>query len=220
MSSETLGLSDSLRTYLIDHGVREHASLKRLRERTASHEWAVMQISPEQGQFMQMLVKLTGAKRCIEVGTFTGYSALAVALAMPDDGYLLACDINDDYTRIGRPFWDEAGVASKIDLQLAPALETLDRAIADGLAETFDFAFIDADKPNYPSYFEKCLTLVRPGGIVAIDNVLWSGDVINPDNDEPSTLGIREVNRLVRDDDRVDISMLPVGDGLTLARKR
>ena len=219
MSSSSLGLGDDLRDYLLRVGVRENEHLAGLRETTASHEWAVMQISPEQGAFMQMLVKIIGAKRCIEIGTFTGYSALAVAQALPDDGYLLACDINDDFTRIGVPFWEQAGVRDKIDLQLAPAVETLQAKLGNGEGGTYDFAFIDADKPNYIHYYEACLELLRPGGVIAIDNVLWGGNVINPDDDEPSTQGIRAINDHVAADHRVQISMIPVGDGLTLARK-
>ncbi len=219
MSSASLGLGEDLRNYLLQVGVRENEHLAALREATMSHEWAVMQISPEQGALMQMLVKLIGAKRCIEIGTFTGYSALAVAQALPHDGYLLACDINDDYTRIGEPFWTAAGVRSRIDLQLMPALKTLDAKLEDGQAGTFDFAFIDADKANYPMYYERCLKLLRVGGLIAIDNVLWGGDVIDESNQDPETLGIRAVNELVANDDRVEISMIPVGDGLTLARK-
>lgn len=219
MSSSSLGLGDDLRDYLIRVGVRENEHLAGLREATASHEWAVMQISPEQGAFMQMLVNILGAKRCIEIGTFTGYSALAVAQALPDDGYLLACDINDEFTRIGVPFWEQAGVRDKIDLQLAPAVETLQAKLGNGEAGTYDFAFIDADKPNYVHYYEACLELLRQGGVIAIDNVLWGGNVINPDDDEPSTIGIRAINEHVAADERVQISMIPVGDGLTLARK-
>jgi predicted O-methyltransferase YrrM len=178
-----------------------------------------MQIGPEQAQFMALLVKLAGAHRAIEIGVFTGYSALAVALALPADGYLLACDVSDEYTRIGRPFWVEAGVAAKIDLRLGPALATLDAQIADGAAGSFDFAFIDADKSAYDAYYERCLTLLRGGGLIAIDNVLWGGSVARPAEDA-DTRALQALNDKIHRDERVDIAMLPLGDGVTLARKR
>ena len=179
-----------------------------------------MQISPEQGQFMALLAKLAGARRCIEVGTYTGYSALAVAMVLPADGKLIACDVSDEFTRIGRPFWKEAGVDSKIDLRLQPALATLDELLKEGGQDTFDFAFIDADKPNYIRYYEKLLQLVRPGGLICADNTLGlSGAPIIRQNSE-SARAMREFNEHVHHDERVDLSMTPIGEGLTLLRRR
>ncbi len=219
MSNRSLNLDDTLYQYLLDHSLREHPVQLGLREATRSHQAAGMQISPEQGQFMALLVKLLGVRRAIEIGVFTGYSALSVALALPDDGYLLACDISDDYTRIGKPFWRDAGVSHKIDLQLAPALDTLDQRLSAGEAGQYDFAFIDADKVSYDAYYERCLQLLRPGGLIAIDNVLWSGAVAQP-SQEPDTQALQALNRKLHADTRIDLSMLPLGDGLTLARKR
>jgi caffeoyl-CoA O-methyltransferase len=180
-----------------------------------------MQISPDQGAVMAMLVKLMGARRTIEIGVFTGYSALSVALALPDDGRILACDINDDFTSIGKPHWAAAGVAGKIDLRLAPAVRTLDAALAAGEAGTYDFAFIDADKTGYDAYYERCLQLLRPGGLVAIDNVLWGGDVARPAAaDDADTRALQALNDKIRADERVDLAMLAISDGITLARKR
>ena len=219
MSRRSLNLDDALYDYVLDHSLREHPAQVALREATAGHRWAGMQISPEQGQFMALLVRLMSARNAIEVGVFTGYSALTVALALPADGRLLACDISDEYTRIGIPFWREAGVASRIELVLGPARETLDRRIARGEQGSFDFAFIDADKPNYDAYFEQCLALLRDGGLIAIDNVLWSGAVAHPASDA-DTRALQALNDKLRGDPRVDIAMLPIGDGLTLARKK
>jgi len=219
MSRRTIDIDEVLHQYLLDHTAAEHAAQVKLRAATAGLRNAGMQISPEQAQFMQLLVKLTGARRAIEVGVFTGYSALSVALALPADGLLLACDVSDEYTRIGIPFWREAGVASRIELVLAPARETLDRRIARGEQGSFDFAFIDADKPNYDAYFEQCLALLRDGGLIAIDNVLWSGAVAHPASDA-DTRALQALNDKLRGDPRVDIAMLPIGDGLTLARKK
>lgn len=217
--NRTLNLDDSLYTYVLAHSLREHPAQTALREATAAHPDAVMQIGPEQGQFMALLVRLIGAKRTIEIGVFTGYSALCVALALPDDGYVLACDVSDAYTRIGRPFWQQAGVANKIDLRLAPARQTLDARLAAGDASTFDFAFIDADKPAYDDYYERCLQLVRRGGLIAIDNTLWSGAVTRPPQ-SADTAALQALNDKLARDERVDLSLLPIGDGLTLARKR
>lgn len=219
MTNRTLTLDDTLYHYVLDHSLREHAALAGLRKATAGHPHAGMQIGPEQGQFMALLVKLIGARRTIEIGVFTGYSALAVALALPEDGRVLACDVSDEYTAVGRPFWQQAGVAHKIDLKLAPALETLDAAIARGEAGQFDFAFIDADKTGYDAYYERCLVLLRQGGLIAIDNTLWNGAVARPANDA-NTTALQALNEKLHQDDRIDLSMLPVGDGLTLARKR
>jgi predicted O-methyltransferase YrrM len=220
MSNRTIGLSDELYGYLLDASLREPDLLRRLREDTARlTEWSGMQIAPEQGQFMGLLVQLLGARRTLEVGTFTGYSSLAVMLAMPLDGRMVCCDVSEEFTRIARRYWAEAGVADRIDLQLRPAIETLDELIAAGHASNFDFAFIDADKENYDGYYERALVLLRPGGLVAIDNVLWGGAVADPSNRTDSTEAIRRLNRKLAKDRRVTISMVPIGDGLTLARK-
>ena len=219
MSRRTINLDDTLYDYLLSHSLREHPEQAALREATRTHPRATMQISPEQGQFMALLVKLIGARRCIEIGVFTGYSALCVALALPDDGRILACDINAEYTALGKPYWQRAGVAHKIELKLAPATETLDARLTAGEADTYDFAFIDADKTGYDGYCERCLQLLRPGGLIAIDNVLWSGDVARPATDE-DTRALQTLNDKLHRDERIDLAMLPIGDGLTLARKR
>ena len=219
MANRTLTLDDTLQAYLVAHSVREIPAQSELREATCTHPHAGMQIGPEQGQLMALLVRLTGARRCIEVGVFTGYSALTVALALPADGYLLACDVSDAYTRVGRPFWEAAGIAGKIDLRLGPAIGTLDACIAAGEAGRYDFAFIDADKSSYDAYYERCLQLLRPGGLIAIDNVLWGGSVARPSTDT-DTRALQDLNDKLHRDERIDIAMLPVGDGLTLARKR
>ena len=221
MSSHTIELTDVLHDYLLRVGTRESAVAKELRAKTLTATRAHrMQISPEQGAFMALLVRLLGVKRAIEVGTFTGYSALVVAEALPDNGRLIACDVSEEWTVVGRPFWQRAGVAEKIDLRLAPAAETLDGLLAAGDAGAFDFAFIDADKANYDTYYERCLALLRTGGVVGIDNVLWGGRVANEKADDADTQAIRALNAKVRDDSRVDVAMLPIGDGLTLAVKR
>lgn len=221
MSRRTLQLDDALLEYVIEHGVREHPELAALREATRTHPRAGMQISPEQGQLMQLLVQTIGARRTIEIGVFTGYSALAVALVLPDDGRILACDVSDEFTRVGRPFWKRAGIEHKIELVLQPAVNTLDARIAAGESGLYDFAFIDADKSNYASYFERCLQLVRTGGLIAIDNVLWSGRVARPaDPGDADTLALQQLNSALHDDARIDLALLPIGDGLTLARKR
>jgi len=220
MSSRTLPLTDSLYDYLLEVSLREPPLLARLRAETEALPLGAMQISPEQGQFMAFLVELIGARRTLEVGTFTGYSALRVALALPADGRVVACDVSADYTEVGRRYWTEAGVEGKIDLRLAPALETLDSLLESGEAETFDFAFIDADKENYDGYYERSLRLVRRGGLIAIDNVLWSGSVIDPNKQDKDTQAIRSLNKKLRQDRRVDLSLVPIGDGLALIRKR
>lgn len=219
MSNKSYGLSDAEHRYLLDTTVREHPLLAELREETLAMPMARMQIAPEQAQFMQMLVNLLGARRCIEVGVFTGYSALATAMALPDDGELLACDISEDYTAVARRYWERAGVAHKVDLRLAPALDTLDAVIAAGERGRFDFAFVDADKENYAQYYERCLTLLRTGGMVALDNALWDGRVADPGSDDEETRAIRAVNTRVGEDDRVECCLVPIGDGLLLARK-
>jgi len=219
MTSRTLPIDDRIYRYVLEHSVREHPELAALREATHGHPHAGMQIGPDQGQFMALLVKLLGAKRTIEIGTFTGYSALAVALALPDDGRLLACDISDEFTRVGRPFWRRAGVEHKIELVLAPATQTLDARLAAGEAGGYDFAFIDADKAGYDAYYERCLRLVRPGGVIAFDNTLWGGAVAGPAKDA-DTAALQALNDKLHHDERIDLSLLTVGDGLTIARRR
>ena len=220
MSLRSIGLDERLYRYLLDVSLREPDVLRRLRAETAERENASMQIAPEQGQFMALLVELIGAERTLEIGTFTGYSALAVALALPPHGRVIACEVSQEYATIARRWWDQAGVAEKIELHVEPALETLDRMLEDGLGRRFDFAFIDADKQGYLDYWERSLRLVRRGGLIAVDNVLWDGRVADPDNAEESTKAIRAFNARVRDDDRVDLSLVPIGDGVTLARVR
>jgi predicted O-methyltransferase YrrM len=219
MSKKTFGLDEKLYDYLLGVSVREADILKKLRAETDRLPMSMMQISPEQGQFMALLIQLINAKKTLEVGVFTGYSSLVVALALPTDGRIVACDIDAEYTAIASRYWQEAGVAHKINLQLAPALETLDRLIADGEANTFDFAFIDADKNNYENYYEKSLQLVRPGGLIAIDNVLWSGRVADIADTDKRTAAIRDFNQKLYNDSRVNISLVPIADGLTLAIK-
>jgi predicted O-methyltransferase YrrM len=220
MANQTLGLDRDLYAYLQSVSLREPQLLSQLRQETAQHPMAMMQIAPEQGQFMALLVQLMGAKKTLEVGVFTGYSALVVALALPPDGKIVACDVSEDYTAIARRYWQRAGVADKIDLRLAPALETLDRLLAEGQANSFDFAFIDADKSNYDNYYERALQLVRPGGLIAIDNVLWGGSVANPQVQDNRTQAIRQLNEKLHADERVTLSLVPIADGLTLALKR
>ncbi|MGE0096011.1 MAG: class I SAM-dependent methyltransferase [Alphaproteobacteria bacterium] len=220
MARRSINLTDTLHEYLVANSVREPVLLARLRAETKPLEMAGMQISPEQGQFMRLLVELIGAKRTIEVGTFTGYSSLAVALSLPADGRIVACDVNREWTDIARRYWAEAGVAGKIDLRLAPARDTLDAMIAAGENGHYDFAFIDADKKNYDAYYERCLQLIRTDGLLAIDNVLWNGKVIDPSTHDEDTSAIRALNAKVAKDERVSVSLVPIGDGLTLARKR
>ncbi len=224
MAGRRTEVDDRLHDYILANSLREPEVLRRLREETAVLPHAGMQIGPEQGQFMALLVELMGARRTLEIGTFTGYSALAVALALPADGRVVACDVSEEYTDVARRYWTEAGVADKIELHLAPALETLDRLLAPGpgggQAGCFDFAFIDADKVNYDDYYERVLLLLRPGGLAAIDNVLWKGKVVEAAPGDPDTQAIQALNAKLKHDSRVTISLLPLGDGLTLARKR
>lgn len=220
MSDRRLSMTDDIHRYLIEHSVREPDVLARLRAVTADMPYAQMQIGPEQGQFMALLAKLIGAKRCIEIGVFTGYSSLAVALALPDDGRILACDVSEEWTSIARRFWRDAGVDRKIDLKLQPAMRTLEALVEAGEAGQYDFAFIDADKPSYDAYYEMLLTLLRPGGLIAIDNTLWSGRVADPSERDENTAALRALNDKLHRDERVDLSLLPIGDGLTLVRKR
>lgn len=219
MSTRTLNLDDALYQYLLDVSLRDHPVLKELRDFNRGHPQASMQISPEQGQFMALLVRLIDARRTLEVGVFTGYSALAVALALPPDGRVIGCDVSAEYTAIAQSYWRKAGVAHKIDVRLAQASDTLDALIAGGQAGCFDFAFIDADKAAYDAYYERCLTLLRGGGLVAIDNMLWGGRVAQPAQDE-DTAALQALNRKLHADQRIDLSLLPISDGLTLARKR
>ncbi|MEQ8388042.1 MAG: class I SAM-dependent methyltransferase [Alphaproteobacteria bacterium] len=220
MSGKTTFLTDRLYDWYRANTIREADSLRALRERTDDIEYSMMQISPEQGQFMGLLMEITGARNTIEVGTYTGYSALAVALALPEDGKVIACDISETYTAVAREYWEKAGVAHKIDLVLGPAIASLEKLLADGRAGDFDFVFIDANKDDYDRYYELALKLLHPGGLVAIDNTLWGGDVANPENQKDSTQAIRALDRKIREDERVSMSLLPIGDGLLLARTR
>jgi len=220
MAKRSLQLTDRLYDYLLSVSLREPEILQRLRAETARLPMAGMQIGPEQGQFMALLVRLIGARRCLEIGAFTGYSALVVALALPADGRLISCDINPETTALARRFWAEAGVADKIELRLAPAVETLQKLIADKQEGRFDFAFIDADKENYDAYYEYALRLLRPGGLVMLDNVLWGGAVADQRYRDADTRALRAINRKLHTDERVDLSLLPLADGITLARKR
>ncbi len=220
MTDRRLQITDEIHRYLVEHSVREPEVLVRLRAATESLPQAQMQIGPEQGQLMALLAQLMGARRCIEIGVFTGYSSLAIALALPPDGRILACDVSEEWTAIARRFWREAGVEHKIELKLQPAVRTLEQLLAAGEAGRYDFAFIDADKGAYDTYYELLLKLLRPGGLIALDNTLWSGHVANPDAREPDTVALRVLNDKLHRDERIDLSLLPVGDGLTLARKR
>jgi len=220
MSNVSMGLPPDLHAYLVRNGVREPEILKRLRDETALLPQHNMQIAPEQGALLALLVELVGAKRCIEIGTFTGYSSTVVALAMPPDGTIVCCDVSEEWTAVARRYWAEAGVADRVDLRLAPAIETLDKLLASGAEGTFDFAFIDARKSEYPDYHERIVRLLRSGGLAAHDNVLWGGSVVDESKQDEETLGVRRLNERLAADQRVTISMLPVADGVTLARKR
>jgi len=220
MSNRTFTLSTALNRYLLDVSLRDDPLRQQLREETARDEMARMQIAPEQGQLLALLVKLAGARKALEIGVYTGYSALCVASALPAEGRLVACDINASWTAMAQRYWKEAGLYDRIELRLAPALETLDALIADGESGSFDFAFIDADKENYAGYYERSLTLLRPGGLIAIDNTLWSGQVVDPAIQDADTRAIRAFNKALHRDTRVDISLVPIADGLTLALKR
>jgi predicted O-methyltransferase YrrM len=220
MANRTETMSEGLYDYLLSASLRDSTLLKRLRAETASLPNGGMQVSPEEGQFLALLVQLVQARRALEIGVFTGYSALSVALALPEDGRIVACDISEEFTSVGRRYWKEAGVEHKIELRLGRAVETLDRLLAEGQAGTFDFAFIDADKSNYHAYYERALVLVRPGGLIAIDNVLWHGRVADPTNHDEDTQAIRALNARLLHDERVSLSLVPIGDGVTLALKR
>jgi predicted O-methyltransferase YrrM len=219
MGKQTIGLEQNLYDYLLSVSLREPIILTQLRQETSQLPMSRMQISPEQGQFMALLVKLIGAKKTLELGVFTGYSSLVVALALPADGKIVACDVSEEYTSIARRYWQQAGVADKIDLHIAPALETLNNLLAAGEAGTFDFAFIDADKGNYENYYERSLELIRPGGLIAIDNVLWSSKVADLEIQDNQTNKIRAFNRKLHQDSRITLSLVPIADGLTLAIK-
>ena len=213
-------LTEKLYDYALANWLRDSDVKARLRAETAKLPQAMMQIAPDQGQVLALLAASIGARRTIEIGTFTGYSALCVAEALPPDGSVLACDVNKEWTDIGKRFWKEAGVAGKIQLMLAPALDTTQALLGDAKAGTFDFAFIDADKKNYDAYFENCLLLLRKGGLICIDNVLWGGSVIDAARNDEDTEAIRALNAKLKSDRRIDLALLPVGDGLTVARKR
>lgn len=220
MSTRTLGLEAPLYDYLLSVSLREAPVLARLRAETASHPKVNMQIAPEQGQFMALLARLIGARHCIEIGVFTGYSSLAVALALPDGGRIVACDVSDEYTAVARRYWAEAGVADRVDLRIGPALDTLDALAAEGAAGSFDFAFVDAAKSEYPDYYRRLLPLMRPGGLVAYDNVFRHGDVADPEQESEALRATRELNDILAADERVDVAMVPIADGMTLARLR
>ena len=219
MSTATIILDKKLREYLLNVSVKESEILRELREETAQMEYSAMQISPEQGAFMSFLVELIQAKRTLEIGVFTGYSALVVAMALSEDGIVTACDVSEEWANVGMKYWKKAQVEDKIDLRIAPALKTLDQLLSEGKQGTYDFAFIDADKIEYQGYFDKSLELLRIGGLIAIDNVLWGGSVIDDSIQDSSTKAIRKFNKKLYQDERVSISMVPIGDGLTLARK-
>lgn len=220
MTNKTLELDERLYDYLLSVSLREPEILRQLREETANHPMGRMQIAPDQGQFMALLVQLIGAKKVLEIGVFTGYSSLVVALSLPSDGKIIACDISVEDTNIARRYWEKAGVTDKIELRLAPALQTLDELIAAGEINSFDFVFIDADKKNYPEYYERALQLVRSGGLIAIDNVLWSGKVADSEIQDGQTQAIRNFNEKLHQDERVTLSLVSIADGLTLALKR
>ena len=211
MSRSTLKLTDSVYDYMLEHSLRESEACRLLREETAPMKMGMMQVSPEQGQFMAFLVRLTGTRRALEIGTFTGYSALCVAQALPSDGRLVCCDVSEEWTSVGQRYWQSAGVSDKIDLKIGPATETLQALREDGEEGRYDFAFIDADKENYLVYYENVLSLLRTGGVLLIDNVLWGGSVANPGKNDDDTNAIRTLNQHLHGDDRVLLSMLPVG---------
>lgn len=219
MSNRTLSIDDRVYDYLLSVSLKESELLTQLREETAGIEFSEMQIAPEQGQFMALLVKLMGARRALEIGTFTGYSSVVIASALPEDGELVCCDDSEEWTSMARKYWQQAGLEDRINFKLGDASRTLQAMIDEGREGTFDFIFIDADKQNYPLYYELSLKLLRAGGLIAVDNTLWSGDVADPGNDEPGTRAIRRFNEMLRQDERVEISLVTIGDGLTLVHK-
>ncbi len=220
MSHVHLQMTDELIGYLRASSPEESDVLKRLRKETESHPRGRMQITPEQGNFFALLIRLMNAKKTLEIGVFTGYSSISVAQALPQDGKLIACDLSEEFTAVARRYWKQAGLESKIDLRLGPALESLEKLKEEGHSGTFDFAFIDADKTNYRNYYEQSLTLLRPGGLIALDNVLWGGEVLNQNTEDPDTIALQQINEWICRDERVSSCMLPVGDGLTLALKK
>ncbi len=220
MATKTINMTDQLHQYMLDCSLREDPVLTELRKVTADMPKSEMQISPEQGQFMAFLVKMLDAKKTLDVGVFTGYSSLVVALCLPKNGKVIACDVDEGFTNVAKEFWAKANVQDKIDLHLAPAAETLQKLIDAGEAGTFDFAFIDADKVGYPDYYEKSLKLLRPGGVIAFDNMFRHGDIANPDNADSQCVAIRALQKTILTDDRVDESLVPISDGLMLVRKR
>lgn len=220
MGIQITGIDEQLYQYMLSVSLKEAEVLTQLREETAKDPMAVLQIPPDQGQLMALLVKLMGAKRILEIGTYTGFSALSMALALPEDGYLIACDINEDWAAIAQRYWQKAGVEKQIELRIAPALETMNDLLVNGQKGCFDLIFIDADKGNYCAYYEIALQLLRPGGLVVLDNVLWKGRVADESVADPDTCAIRAINKLIYQDDRVNASIIPIGDGVTLARKR
>jgi predicted O-methyltransferase YrrM len=220
MANKTIGISDELAAYVVEVGAREPEVLARLREETAAIPQHGMQIAPEEGAFLAMLAELTGSRRCIEIGTFTGYSSTAVSLRLPEDGRMVCCDVSEEWTSVARKYWAEAGVADKIDLRIGPAADTLDGLLAEGGEASYDFAFVDADKSGYDGYYERLLRLVRAGGLIAFDNTLWGGEVLDPAPEDEDTRAIQALNRKLADDDRISLCLLPVADGVTLARVR
>jgi predicted O-methyltransferase YrrM len=220
MSNKSIGLPDDLQAYLVRIGVREPPVLRRLRDETAKLPQHGMQIAPEQGMLLALLVEILGARRCLEIGTFTGYSSTAVALALPTDGHLVCLDVSEEWTALARRAWQEAGVADRVELRLGPAIESLDALLAEDAAGTFDFAFVDAAKDEYPAYYERVLRLLRPGGLVAFDNVFLAGRVADPAANDAGAVAVRALNDALHDDERVSIAVLPIADGVTLVRKR
>jgi predicted O-methyltransferase YrrM len=220
MTSKTEGRPPEIEAYISRVGYREPGILARLRAETASHPQAGMQIAAEQGALLTLLTELVGARRCLEIGTFTGYSSLAVALALPPDGLLVCCDVSDEFTQTARRYWADAGVADRVQLRLGPAVATLDALLATGAEDTFDLAFIDADKPGYPAYWERCLRLVRRGGLIVLDNMLFHGRAVDPARDDENGKAIHEMNDIIAADQRVTFVLLGIADGMTIARKR
>jgi predicted O-methyltransferase YrrM len=220
MSNKTIGLSKSVRDYILNVTVNENDSLKSLREETSKLEMGMMQISPEQGQFLSLLVNVMQAKRILEVGVFTGYSSICFAKELPSDGLLVACDTSEEWTNMAKKYWSQLNLSSKIQLQLAPAEQTLNNLISEGNNNSFDMAFIDADKPNYITYYNLCLELIKPGGVILVDNTLWGGSVANNEDTSESTVALRQLNELIAHDDRVRSSLLTIGDGLTIVYKK